>query len=469
MLNHLLGRSLVLDPIPNWMVNLQCFCFSILFAIWILPETILVRHICLVLGGLLSLYVIMRNRSLLFMRASLPIYLLLALFIWVILHLFLLSRDPDLQWLEFTTIWKRTFIGFIFALGMGISIASQFLYRAQESKQTWWIFYIGLALPTSIYWLKFFASYLTQHDLLTAPDFLLLHYASSKYYIHKSSYVFFCLPLLTVSLGRIFQMLKKKEIRKSELAIYLISIGAALFNFIVEKDRNGEIYSLFFLLVFFALLAKDHVFASSLKSKLIGLIIFLIPVVIGFHQLKGNEYWSNLLSDAKIAIQIDRYDNWKDTPTKGLPINDQGKMLTGSNYERFAWMHVALRLVSENPVGYGLVERSFGYLSLERWPDSTLTQSHSGWLDFTLGLGIPASFLLLLASVLTWVRAKQQNLPWKAFGRWGISALLLLMCTTEVSQRVYIDALVFMITLCAAMNLGFICLKSKGHNGLTQK
>jgi hypothetical protein len=454
-----LPRSPALDPMPNWLVNLQCICFSILFAIWILPETILIRHICLVLGGLLSLYAIFRNRSLLFTRAALPIYLILALFAWVFFHLFFLSRDPDLQWLEFTTIWKRTAIGFIFAIGMGLSVAAQSIYRPQQVKLTWWIFYLGLALPTLIYWLKFFTTSLNNQGSNASPDFLLLYYASSKYYIHKSSYVFFCLPLLAVSLGRIFQMIKSTAIRRGELVIYLIGICAALLNFILEKDRNGEIYSLLFLLIFFALLAKDYVFASSLKSKVIGLVVFLIPVAIGFHQLKSNEYWSNLLSDAHIAIQIDRYDHWQDTPTKGLPINDQGKMLTGSNYERFAWMHVALRLVSENPLGYGLVERSFGYLSQKSWPDSTLTQSHSGWLDFTLGLGIPATFLLLAAGVLTWAHAKQENLPWRAFGLWGIAVLLLLPCTTEVSQRVYIDALIFMIAFSAAMNIGMTANK----------
>ena len=452
MMNALL-RSSTLKPLPNWLVNVQCICFSILFAIWILPETILIRHVCLVLGGALSLYVIFCNRNLLFTRAALPLYLLLALLVWVVFHLSFLSRDPDLQWIEFTTIWKRSAIGLIFAIGMGLSLAAQSIYRPQQVKRTWWIFYLGLALPTLIFWLKYLASSLTHQGSISPPDFLLLYYSSSKYYIHKSSYVFFCLPLLAVSLGSIFQMIKSKAIYRGELAVYLLGISAALLNFIVEKDRNGEIYSLLLLLIFFALLAKDYVLASSLKSKMIGLVVFLIPLFIGFHQLKSNEYWNNLLSDAYIAIQIDRYDHWQDTPTKGLPVNDQGKMLTGSNYERFAWMHVALRLVNENPLGYGLVERSFGYLSQKRWPNSTLTQSHSGWLDFTLGLGIPGTLLLLGAGILTWLAAKQQNLPWKAFGRWGIAVLLLLPCTTEVSQRVYIDALIFMIALSAAMNI----------------
>ena len=462
MRSNISTGSVNLVPAPNWLVYLQCICFSVLFGIWIQPETILIRHVCLFLGGIFSLYVIFRNKHLLFTRSALPIWLIVGLFAWVAMHLMLFSRDLDAQWLEFTTIWKRTALGLIFAIGMGISIAIQAIANSKASKNSWWIVYAGLAFPTAIYGIKLVASGLTNNGVVVAPDFLLLYSSAEKFYIHKSSYVFFCLPLLAVSLGRLFQLYKNGTLRTAQTLIYCAGILAVLATFALEKVRNGQIYALLFGLIFFGLLAKDYLKATSLKSKCIGAAVFLVPLLIGIHQLKENEYWNNFLSDANIAIQIDRYDHWKDTPTKGLPINDQGKMLTGSNYERVAWMHVAARLISDNPLGYGLVEGSFGRLSIERWPDSTLSQSHSGWLDFTLGLGIPGALLLLAAGILSCFQAKQQPFPWQALGRWGLAAVLLLLCTTEVSQRVYIDALIFIICLCGALNLGFASL-ALGH------
>jgi hypothetical protein len=381
----------------------------------------------------------------------------------------LFSRDLDAQWLEFATIWKRTAIGLIFAVGMGVSIATQALKNSKASKNSWWIIYTGLAFPVVIYAIKVLANYLTNHGVLAAPDFLLLYTTPAKFFIHKSSYVFFCLPLLAVSLGGLYQAYKNSNLRSPKALIYSAGTLAVLFTFALEKVRNGQIYALLFGLIFFGLLANNYLRSTSLKSKCIGAAVFLMPLLVGVHQLKSNEYWNNFVSDAYIAIQIDRYDHWKDTSTKGLPINDQGKMLTGSNYERVAWIHVASRLIRDNPFGYGLVEGSFGRISIERWPESTLSQSHSGWLDFTLGLGIPGVLFLFAAGIITWLQAKQQPFPWQSLGRWGLASLLLLLCTTEVSQRVYIDALIFTICLCGALNLGFSSLalghkSSEGNN-----
>ena len=39
----------------DFLVRVQAILFAILFAIWGLPETILIRNLCLILGGLISL------------------------------------------------------------------------------------------------------------------------------------------------------------------------------------------------------------------------------------------------------------------------------------------------------------------------------------------------------------------------------------------------------------------------------
>jgi preprotein translocase subunit SecF len=41
----------------------QAVIFSVLFAIWALPETILVRNICLIIGALIGLYEIVFYRA----------------------------------------------------------------------------------------------------------------------------------------------------------------------------------------------------------------------------------------------------------------------------------------------------------------------------------------------------------------------------------------------------------------------
>jgi uncharacterized membrane protein YqjE len=61
-------QTLSLPQIPSWIVWVQGICFSILYAIWVLPETILVRHVCLIVGALASLWVIYQYRKSFFQK-----------------------------------------------------------------------------------------------------------------------------------------------------------------------------------------------------------------------------------------------------------------------------------------------------------------------------------------------------------------------------------------------------------------
>ena len=110
--------------IPGWIVWVQCICFSVLYAIWALPETILIRHICLIIGALLSLWTIYQNRHSFFHWRAIPVWLIVALFAWATCHLFFLANDFAAQYEEYTSIWKRTALGAIFALGFGIALSS---------------------------------------------------------------------------------------------------------------------------------------------------------------------------------------------------------------------------------------------------------------------------------------------------------------------------------------------------------
>lgn len=446
-----------LISIPNALVYTQCICFSILFGIWVLPETILIRHICLIVGALISLYVIYQNRCLLLTKQALPIWMLCLLFAWALFHLLFLGQDFDAQWQEWTTIWKRAAIGLVFAIGLGIAITRKAQITngvlCSASQISWRIIFVGLALPTLIYWVKFGVSILHVRGVMQFPEILLLHPESAKYFVHKSSYAFFCLPLLAVSLGRLYQLYINDRLKTAESLIYIISFVLVLLNFILEKDRNGEIYTFFLSLVFCVLLLKHHWHSFSRKKIIISIGLMLIPLSAAVYQYHNNPQWNTLISDAKIAVQIDKYNNWQDQVRLLPPKNDQGKQIWGTNYERIAWGTAALRLIKDNPLGYGLVERSFGHLGMKVWPEAKLHQSHSGWLDFTLGMGIPGTLLLLGAGLLAWAQTNRNTIPWGAIGWWGLGSLLLLLCTTEVSQKVFIDALIFMVGFVAAMSI----------------
>jgi hypothetical protein len=295
--------------------------------------------------------------------------------------------------------------------------------------------------------------YLMNHFQLAVPEYLQLYGSSAKFYIHKSSYVFFCLPALAIAVGRLRNLFITKQSFSKEACIYIVTIVLVLFNFIMEKDRNGELYA--FILLTFAYLSIYLVGFKTFSKKKISLIFGSLFIVGSsfFFLFSSNPQWQTFISDSEIALQVDKYDNWKFAQIVGQPLNAKGEPLVGSNYERISWLVVGSRLMMENPLGYGLVEQSFGHLGRQKWPDAILSQSHSGWIDWTLGMGFPGTFLILLASLLAWHQARQVDQPWGSIGRWGLFSILLLYCTTEVSQRVYIDAFIFCIAWVASMSL----------------
>jgi len=122
-----------------------------------------------------------------------------------------------------------------------------------------------------------------------------------------------------------------------------------------------------------------------------------------------------------------------------------------------AWAKEGIKLVIENPLGFGLIEGSFGRLVARQWPGTSLTQSHSGWVDLALGIGIPGMILILGAFLTLMIRlsSHRESLPnpiqecmW-----WVLMAMLLLWSTSEISQKVYFESLIFWLSLAAGLSL----------------
>lgn len=441
--------------IPSWLIWIQSFAFAILYGIWAVPETILIRHVCLILGGLISIYEIYIYRDSLLKRAALPIYLIGFLFIWTMIQFLFITPNPALQWEELMGTWKRTAIGFIFALGFGLALAG----HARESHQGQWrkapywsVIYLGFMLPTLIYLLKWVLTFKAQQWGVVAPEYLKLHYGSLPFYMPKTVYVAFCLPLFAISLGMIGFQLQERQIRPAAFMIHVSTCAAVLFVFYAENIKNGVAYALMLTIIFCAALLVRY--RSRIRAREVIFILALV-VSIGFFaldHLKKNDSWSTIFADMRVAVQVDRYEQWKFNGERGYLSNELGKMVSVTNYERIAWGVVGAELLFKNPLGYGLIERSFGHLAKEQWPESKLHQNHSGWLDLALGLGLPGMALILGALAIALRRCIHPPSPFAYFGCWLLLSLLLLWCTTEVSQKVYFDWLIFAIVWISALS-----------------
>lgn len=442
---------------------LQVFSFAILNAIWVLPGTIGLRYACLILGACLSFYPIYQARKLLLQKRALPIWFLVALFGWATFHLFFLSQNKVLQLEEFSSIWKRAAIGLWFAFGMGLSI---FRLDQQTNRSKWWqlsywiIFYCGLLAPTLIYLIKVLLAMYGQQWGIQIPQSIQMYVGAHSVYMAKTAYVAFCLPALAVALGMLLQNIQNHRWLSLGNIFYILTIPAVFIVFYLENIKNGVAYGTLLIAIFlFCLLAtlfKGHWFLKIiLGACLVTASIFFIS-----KHLEQNTSWRTFAADTKIALDINQYQQWKYSGARGYPNNALGVPVSVTNYERVSWAKVGIKLIEQNPLGYGLIERSFGRQAKVSWPDSLLHQSHSGWIDLTLGIGIPGAILLLGALwMLLWqLRAEEQEQglrsnSWKRASRWAIGGLFLMWCTTEISQKVYFEALIFWLALGAGVSL----------------
>ena len=455
-------QTLSLPQIPSWIVWVQAICFSTLYAIWALPETILIRHVCLIVGALLSLWIIYQYRKSFFQKKSIPVWLIAALFAWASFHLFFLSNDFAAQYEEYTSIWKRTAIGAVFALGFGVALSSY--SRKQDSKENalWTLIYIGLLAPTLIYIVKYMLTNYGVQKGWVVPDYWKLYYSSLPFYIPKTAYVCFCLPALGIALGQLVRNIHQHQSFKWANLVYLATIPAVLFVFYGENIKNGMVYSTALLLLFLGVLVfRNFRRHWAIKLLVLGMVL-AIGVLFVANSLQTNDSWRTFSADAKIARDTQTYQQWKYNGEKGYPNNELGTMVSVTNYDRIAWAKEGIKLAMQNPLGYGLIERSFGRLTKINWPDSKLHQSHSGWIDLVLGLGIPG-FLLISTVLLTllYQLAKLANgagivaNPYSTMVWWALFSALIMWCTTEISQKVYFDALILWLTLGAGLSLGF--------------
>ena len=446
-------------PSNHWQVLTLCWLFAILYGVWLLPHTVFVRNVCLVGGALLSLPIIAAHWRLLFQRAATPIWLIALLLIWVTIHLFFIGQDFNRQYLEYVTIWKRVAIGCVFALGLGLAIGQTINQKA--SRVYWTIIYFGLLLPTLVYFAKYGLGLIAPHFGLTLSPYVILNsdHMGNDYGISRARYVFFCLPAMAIGLGSILNALKQGTFHLKRLIVYLLSIPLTLVLFALEGDRLGAVYGLLLIGVF-AFFATCYAIKINKYALTILVIISLMGLGASIVQkvTYKNLIWHSLWVDAKVAIQVDRYDGWR---TRILPSNELGVEVNPSSYERISWATAGGRLLLHNPFGYGLLSLSFGGLGKQIWPNADISWTHSAWLDFALGYGFPGLVFIWLALSFACQGSRRQTSPWCRLGSWGLLIAAAVMFTKEISTEVVINAMIFMIVFTCGISMAATsCLAS---------
>lgn len=443
----------------NYLVSIQIALFGILFSIWLLPNTIFIRNFCLVIGALIGCYEIYCFRRELSFSRSLPLIFLIILFLWASIHLIFLTNNLTIQIQEFLSVWKRSLFSLFFGAGLGLSLAN---IKTKSHRYLWVIFYAGLLGPTIIYILKYLMQHLELNFGIEIPKYWGLYLAGSEtpYYVAKTGYMGFCAPVIAVALGQLYDRIKTESRSDYFTLIYLITVPAILFIFINENIKNGILFSCLLILFFIALLIFKTHKTFSIKRTMVCIFLAILFAFFLNKNIEQNHSWKTLFADAKVAIQTDNFINWQCGTRLGYPKNEYGETVSVTNYERIAWSINAAKLVIKYPLGYGLIERSFGWLEKDLSPESCLTQSHSGWLDLAVGIGVPgilmifASFFYALKKLTQFNLSKDSDLAiWRNILSCILFGLTLIWCTSEISQKIFFEELIFFLSFAGGLSV----------------
>lgn len=155
----------------------------------------------------------------------------------------------------------------------------------------------------------------------------------------------------------------------------------------------------------------------------------------GWITFKSDARWNNFLATIPVALDTEHQDAWKnpDLPFPQLP---NGSTAEESAYLRLAWGKEAIKAIVHNPLGVGFGRGAFGQAVLQEHPDYTSTiHSHSGILDFTVGVGFPGLILWLAFIGALAIKG------WHAFFRsQNPAGLLLLFLVTGYCARGVVDS-----------------------------
>ena len=440
--NNLPNSKELIPIIPPWLIWIQCIAFIALYSVWILPDIVGVRNTAMVIGAIAGIYPIYISRKFFFYKSAITFWAILGIFIWATIHLFFLTPNFDAQLTEYQRIWKYALISTLFATGLGISLAFT------SDKKPYYLVITGLVFPSLIYSIKYILNISIESNYLL--DFCLLITQSSldDCYIPKHDYVAFCLPGFAVICGIIYRKLLQKTLTLKNSWIYVLLLIIILFIFYNQLTKNGFLYSIIILIILFIKILRNNFINKNEDIKVLYFFILIIFTLIIANLFVYNS-WLSFVSDAKVAIQLEKYPHWLFSGEIGWPINDQGKMVATTNYERVAWFVYGLKIIPEYFFGYGLIEDSFEHIVRFDYPyaSNKLSHSHSGWLDLYLGVGFYAIIIFFILC-LTIIKTKKSINPISILIHWSCIAFALMWITTELSSNITFIQLIFWVTFC---------------------
>ncbi|MCF8176688.1 MAG: O-antigen ligase family protein, partial [Burkholderiaceae bacterium] len=341
-----------------------------------IPHTIALRNLLLLVGVLLLLATLRQAPRPRFPQAlKAAAWALVATTAWLVLHSLTVAPAPTLALDNLRGDW-------IVPLLTGVLAA----YAAARAGPRQALLAVIAALLAHMLWVLGWALW---HRLEAGPTWAWIAgrvpFAERDYQSTLNGFLFAILlaeRFAVLSIGRSAALLP------SWLAWTALVVSLAADN--VLQTRNGTLVSA-------TLLLMATLWISRRKPRFI--VLLLAVAMLGAASFAVDSRWRGLQESLVIGWQSPSLF-WMNQDPGIRPSTPSGADLEESAYVRAAWARQAMLALREQPLGSGFGRDGFGRVVAEKYGYQGMVSSHSGWLDFALGAGLPGLALLLLAAGL---------------------------------------------------------------------
>lgn len=436
------------------------FISTALLAVWSLKNTIALRNALLAIGTLLALFLFWQysrgkgskstsNPTSSSWAQYIPLALSFAMLIWVVIHYFLFSSEPGQQFQELGGTWLRVLEAIFIGLATGLVLREH-----PRRAQFLWLGILGSFVYLLIHYLGIYFQ--------TSQAFMPNYYFSSPFGNKINTVLMGGLFISAICGSSAAALIHNRPNYPWPIYCYwLLGVLIILFAFTTIIDtRNGVGVGIILIASWLLFVGvsklKQQIKLRKLDWKiwLATLIPAILILIFTQQHLSINRGWNHFVDDITIAVKIDEVPNWQDVKKYGYPNTASGEPVYPNNYERAAWAAAGIHSITQNPLGYGMLEHSLGKVIRKSYPEAMIRSSHSAWIDLGLAFGIPGLLLTLGALLSTAVLALRSNSPNRLVVIWIAADLLLTFTIAEVSSKHTIEILFFCIALLNAMLLG---------------
>lgn len=412
--------------VPFWLK--LCAALSLLStaALYIslpVPHSMALRNLLLLLSLASGVVVIANSGRAKEIFRSRPLHLLILLLSWVVFHAAFLSADRMEAWQELWGQWGKPYLALVG--GVGCVLSAGYFRRG-----TFAVIAVCALVAQPLLFAEKILVFAMKWGVLTA-NYLWI-------YVHKLGFLPFVEIMAAFALSRLALMMNRGL--RWEAVFWLVLLLASFFIAVFTTTRNTLLLlSVMTMLMIFNVLYRKP--AAGKRWQLgLGAGMLLMVIAGMFGSLKSNTHWTQILADAKVAMQIDEYRNWQNRTKYGLPMNEQGQPVSESNYLRVAYAMAGLREIAEHPLGYGVSRHAFERLVQQKNPEASIANSHSGYIDLVTSVGMPALILLLVAVVML-VRQAHATLGSNNYVIWILGIIMLHWAIDPLSRDQHVYAL----------------------------